>query len=200
MTRVLVLLGGTSEEREVSLKSGEGVYQALLRKGFEAEKLDLAENKLSEIERISPDVVFIALHGKNGEDGTVQGYLELLGIPYTGSGVACSAICMNKIISKKMFIYEGLPTPDFVILSKKAFTRDGLVLKSLIEKFGLPLVVKPATQGSSIGTHIVKLESGLQEAVEDAFRLDNEILVEKFIDGDLLTVAVIGNDELRYCR
>lgn len=156
MSKVLVLMGGTSEEREVSLNSGNNVYKALEQKGFQVEALDLSKDNLSRIADIAPDVVFIALHGKNGEDGTVQGYLDLLDIPYTGSGVATSAICMNKILTKKLLSYEGLPTPDFIIMKKKTFDQAAFVVRSLVQKFGLPMVVKAATQGSSIGTYIVK--------------------------------------------
>lgn len=190
-------MGGLSEERKVSLNSGQGVYQALLEKGYDAVTLDLNRGNLGVISDIAPDVVFIALHGLFGEDGTVQGYLDLLGIPYTGSGVAASAICMNKIITKKLLIYEGFPTADFIVLQRSSFSRDNLVLGSLINKFGLPMVVKAATQGSSIGTYIVKDEAMLLDSIEKAFEFDHEVLVEKFIDGDLLTVAVLGNNNPR---
>lgn len=194
MSKVLVLMGGTSEEREVSLKSGSNVYKALEQKGFQVEALDLNKDNLSRIADIAPDVVFIALHGKNGEDGTVQGYLELLGIPYTGSGVATSAICMNKILTKKLLSYEGLPTPDFIIMKKKTFDQAAFVVRSLVQKFGLPMVVKAATQGSSIGTYIVKKEDEILPAIEAAFQYDQDVLIEKYIDGILLTVSVLGND------
>lgn len=195
--KVLVIMGGLSEEREVSLNSGRGVYEALMEKGYDAVTLDLSRDNLGKISEIAPDVVFIALHGRYGEDGTVQGLLDLLGIPYTGSGVAASAICMDKIITKKLLIYEGFPTPDFVVLKRNSFMKDNLVLGSIIKRFGLPVVVKPATQGSSIGTYIVKEDNALLDAIQKAFELDREVLVEKFIEGDLLTVAVLGNDHPR---
>lgn len=194
MSKVLVLMGGTSEEREVSLNSGNNVYKALEQKGFQVEALDLSKDNLSRIADIAPDVVFIALHGKNGEDGTVQGYLDLLGIPYTGSGVATSAICMNKILTKKLLSYEGLPTPDFIIMKKKTFDQAAFVVRSLVQKFGLPMVVKAATQGSSIGTYIVKKEDEILPAIEAAFQYDQDVLIEKYIDGILLTVSVLGNE------
>lgn len=194
MSKVLVLMGGTSEEREVSLNSGNNVYKALEQKGFQVEALDLSKDNLGRIADIAPDVVFIALHGKNGEDGTVQGYLDLLGIPYTGSGVATSAICMNKILTKKLLSYEGLPTPDFIIMKKKTFDQAAFVVRSLVQKFGLPMVVKAATQGSSIGTYIVKKEDEILPAIEAAFQYDQDVLIEKYIDGILLTVSVMGNE------
>jgi len=187
-------MGGTSEEREVSLKSGNNVYTALKKIGYQVELLDLGKDNLNKIAEIAPDVVFIALHGKNGEDGTVQGYLDLLGIPYTGSGVATSAICMNKILTKKLLSYEGLPTPDFIIIKKKTFDKNAFVVRSLVQKFGLPMVVKAATQGSSIGTYIVNKEDDILSAIEAAFQYDQDVLVEKYIDGMLLTVSIIGND------
>jgi len=194
LKKVLVLMGGLSEEREVSLNSGRGVYEALLEKGYDAIPLDIGRDNLNKISEIAPDVVFIVLHGRYGEDGTVQGLLDIMGIPYTGSGVATSAICMDKVLTKKLLIYEGFPTADFVVLKRSSFAPDSQVLNSIISKFGLPVVVKAATQGSSIGTYIVKEEDALLEAIKNAFELDNQVLVEKFIDGDLLTVAVLGNE------
>ncbi|MGI5913087.1 MAG: D-alanine--D-alanine ligase, partial [Syntrophomonadaceae bacterium] len=158
MGKILVLMGGTSEERQISLESGTNIYNALKQKGYQVESLDINKDTLTRIADIAPDVVFIALHGKNGEDGTIQGYLDLLGIPYTGSGVATSAICMNKILTKKLISYEGLPTPDYIIMKKRTFDKAAFVVRSLVKKFGLPMVVKAATQGSSIGTYIVNKE------------------------------------------
>ena len=194
MNRVLVLMGGTSEEREISLQSGVNVCTALQKKGYQVESLDLNKDTLNEIADIAPDVVFIALHGKKGEDGTVQGYLDLLGIPYTGSGATSSAICMNKIITKKLLSYEGLPTPDFIIMKKNTFDRACFVVRSLVQKFGLAMVVKAATQGSSIGTYIVKKEGEILPAIEAAFQYDDDVLVEKYIEGTLLTASLLGND------
>lgn len=195
MKKVLVLMGGTSEEREVSLRSGQAVSQALQEKGYEVESLDFNPRVLGDIEKIKPDVVFIALHGKNGEDGTVQGYLELLGIPYTGSGVAASAIGMDKVLTKKILCYEGLPTAEFEVILKSGFTPETFTADSLIERFGLPVVVKPPTQGSSVGTTIVRNKEDLMPAVEKALAFGEEVLIERFIAGTELTVAIIGNDE-----
>lgn len=195
MKKVLVLMGGTSEEREVSLKSGQAVVKALQEKGYQVESLDLNPGVLGDIEKIKPDVVFIALHGKNGEDGTVQGYLDLLGIPYTGSGVAASAIGMDKILTKKILCYEGLPTAEFEVIRKRDFNRDSFSENSLIARFGLPIVVKPPTQGSSVGTTIVRDKNDLIAAIEKALVFGDEVLLERFIAGTELTVAIIGNDE-----
>ncbi|KUG04388.1 d-alanine--d-alanine ligase [hydrocarbon metagenome] len=195
MINVLVLMGGLSEEREVSLRSGAGVYDALKKVGYQAKTLDLSRENLGKIKDISPDVVFIALHGKYGEDGTVQGYLDILGIPYTGSGVETSAICINKGTTKKIFAYEGIPTADFVIITQYEYRKKQLDLTKTVSKLGLPLVVKAATQGSSIGVYIVKTPDELKSAIEEAFKYDQEVVIEKFIEGPQLTVAIIGNEE-----
>ncbi len=195
MINVLVLMGGLSEEREVSLRSGAGVYDALKKAGYQAKTLDLSRENLGKIKDISPDVVFIALHGKYGEDGTVQGYLDILGIPYTGSGVETSAICMNKGTTKKIFCYEGIPTADFVIITKYKYRKQKQNLSDIVSELGLPLVVKAATQGSSIGVYIAKTIGELQSAIEEAFKYDQEVVIEKFIEGPQLTVAIVGNDE-----
>jgi len=197
VNKVLILMGGTSEEREVSLRSGKAVYEGLKEAGYEVEALDFTPETMYRIKDISPDVVFITLHGKNGEDGTVQGYLELLGIPYTGSGVLASAVCMNKVITKKLLVFEELPTADFQVIKKRGFNRDLFNPALLVEDFGLPLVVKPATQGSSVGTTIVRESKNIVPALELAFSLDEEILVEKFIAGTELTVTVLGKDSLK---
>jgi len=197
MKKVLVLMGGMSEEREVSLNSGKGVYEALLEKGYAAEALDLGRDNLGKIAEINPDVVFIALHGRYGEDGTVQGMLDLMGIPYTGSGVAASAVCMDKVLTKKLLIHDAFPTAEFVVLDSSSFVFQPDILQSFIGKFGFPVVVKAPTQGSSIGTYIVKEETGLKDAIDLTFELGSQVLVERFIDGDLLTVAVVGNQDVR---
>lgn len=194
MKKILVLMGGNSLEREVSLKSGQAVYEALLELGYEAVRLDFIKENITQVTNLKPDLVFIALHGKDGEDGTAQGYLDLLGIPYTGSGLAASAICMNKLLTKKVLLYEGLPTAEFVAVHKIEDQPFDLNMEALIQNLGLPLVVKPASQGSSIGTHIVKKKEDLLPAMEQAGNLDREILLEKYIDGPLLEVTIIGND------
>ena len=196
--KVLVIMGGTSEEREISLRSGSAVYDALKSSGHNVEQLILNHDNLNRIEIIKPDVVFIALHGKFGEDGTIQGYLELMGVPYTGSGVATSAICMDKVISKKLFAYEQIPTPDFIVLQKLEYVNNREQIEDkLLQMMGLPVVVKPSTQGSSIGTVMVRNQMDLIPALEQAFAYDREILIEKFIEGTEVTVAVLGNSSPR---
>lgn len=196
--KVLVLMGGTSAEREVSLQSGRAVYHALKQAGYEAIELDFTGDNLGEINKINPDVVFIALHGKQGEDGTVQGHLELLGIPYTGSGVATSAVCMDKILTKKLLDYDGIPTADFLIVSRSQYELDPTNIESEIaQQLGIPVVIKPATQGSSIGTVIVRNTADIREAFQQAFVYDHDVLVEEFIDGTEITIAIIGNENVQ---
>ncbi|HEX3012356.1 MAG TPA: D-alanine--D-alanine ligase [Syntrophomonadaceae bacterium] len=192
---VLVLMGGESTEREISLKTGQAVYKALQEKGYSVASLDVNSKAAAAIQDISPDVVFIALHGKKGEDGTIQGMLDIMGIPYTGSGVACSAICMNKVLTKKILSCEGIPTPPYTILKRWEYTDPQKTARDLTDRMGLPLVIKASTQGSSIGTFIVKQADQIIPAMEDAFRYDTEIIAEKYIAGVELTAAVIGNDQ-----
>lgn len=193
--KVLVLMGGTSEEREVSLRSGKAVLNALLSLGYDARAIDYNSSRISEIIDYDADLVFIALHGKNGEDGTVQGLLESLNVTYTGSGVATSVLCIDKVLSKKMLNYEGIPSPGFKILSQKDLRDTDAMLTSLQQDIGIPMVVKAATQGSSIGTYIVRQEEDIRQAIETAFNYGTEVLVEEFINGQELTVALLGNEE-----
>ncbi len=193
--KVLVLMGGTSEEREVSLRSGKAVLNALISLGYNAQAIDYNSTKITEIIDYHADLVFIALHGKNGEDGTVQGLLESLNITYTGSGVATSVLCIDKVLSKKILSYEGIPSPGFKILHQKELQDTDAMLASLRQDIGLPMVIKAATQGSSIGTFIVRKEEDIIGAIEKAFKYSQEVLVEEFIDGKELTVAIIGNNE-----
>lgn len=192
--RVLVLMGGYSEERDVSIRSGTAVLKALQSLGYEAEGMDLKDLPIQHIVDFKPDLVFIALHGKDGEDGTVQGLLDILNIRYTGSGVAASAIGINKILTKKILSYEGIPTAPFTILNRTAFESSPHGLSDLIEKIGTPMVIKAATQGSSIGVYIVHKDDDVASALEAAFAYDPNVLAEKFIDGIEVTSTVIGNE------
>ncbi len=192
--RVLVLMGGYSSERDVSIRSGSAILKALKSLGYEAEGMDLKDLPVQDIVDYKPDLVFIALHGKDGEDGTVQGMLEILNIRYTGSGVAASAIGMNKILTKKMVSYEGLPTAPFLILTKNNFNSTPGELDELITRIGLPMVIKAATQGSSIGVYIVSSREEVLSAIADAFAFDQDVLVEKFIAGTEVTSTVLGNE------
>ena len=188
--KVAVLMGGTSAEREVSKMSGTGVLDALRFLGVDAHAFDPAERDLAELKREGVARCFIALHGRRGEDGTVQGALELLRIPYTGSGVMACAIAMDKVMTKRVWIAEGLPTPRYVWLAPDAQSRERI--RTVPDELGLPLIVKPPREGSSIGISKVEGYSQMQAAVELATRYDPDLLCEEFIAGEELTCAVLG--------
>jgi D-alanine-D-alanine ligase len=188
--KVAVLMGGRSAEREVSLMSGSGVLKALQSRGVDAHAFDPAERDLVELKRKGFKRCFIALHGRFGEDGTVQGALELLGIPYTGSGVMASSISIDKVMTKRVWIAEGLPTPKYTLLRRGSFTREQV--RSVPDDLGLPLIVKPAREGSSIGVAKVQGYSEMAGAVDAAAALDADVLCEQFIAGDEVTCPVLG--------
>ncbi len=215
--RVVVLTGGASAEREICLLSGRKVMAALDPERYHAVSVDLAAiagERATDLARIllspqardpapprraaehdgRPNVVFIALHGGAGENGTVQGMLELLGIPYTGSGVLASALAMNKIMSKKIFEQDGIPTPRWVPL--RAAARDS-AQDVVLGQIGLPCVVKPACEGSTIGVTVVKREEDLSGALAGAFQYGPRALAEEFAEGTEIAGAVLGNDEAR---
>ncbi|MGB9860162.1 MAG: D-alanine--D-alanine ligase [Moorellaceae bacterium] len=194
--KIAVLMGGPSSEREISLKSGEAVYQALLSKGHEAYKLDLSPSIASELLAHRPDLVFIALHGKPGEDGSVQGMLEVLGIPYTGSGVLASALTMDKGVTKRLLQQANIPTAPFLVFSAGECKGPALseTLELIQQSMGLPAVVKAPTQGSTIGTYIVRSPQELVAALKGALQYDDRVLVEKFLSGPEVTAAVLGNE------
>lgn len=191
--KVAVLFGGDSAEREISLMSGQGVLAALQAQGVDAHAFDPAAQELGELKRQGFERCFIALHGRHGEDGSVQGALELLRIPYTGSGVMASAIAMDKVMTKRVWIAEGLPTPRHVWLAPGRQSRDAVV--AVPDTLGLPLIVKPPREGSSIGVTKVAGYSQMQEAVALAVQYDPDVLCEEFIDGDEVTCAVLGQGE-----
>ena len=188
--KVAVLMGGTSAERDVSLMSGEGVLQALQSQGVNAHAFDPAKQDLVELKKQGFDRCFIALHGRHGEDGTVQGALELLGIPYTGSGVMASSIAMDKVMTKRIWLAEGLPTPRYVVLPANRQSREDV--RAVPDELGLPLFVKPPHEGSSIGVSKVSGYSEMADAVALAAKYDHEVLCEEFIDGDEVTCPVLG--------
>ncbi|HDP70103.1 MAG TPA: D-alanine--D-alanine ligase [Actinobacteria bacterium] len=194
--KVVVLFGGCSKEREISLLTGEEVYKTLLKSGHDASKIDLDENFVENLKRERPDIVFIALHGKHGEDGTVQGILEILDIPYTGSGVLASALCLNKLFSKRVFLSEGISTPAFLHISKSDWKdeKDQILTKAK-EAFPLPFVVKPVAQGSSVGISVISKEKDLADSIEDAFSCDEGVLIEEFIEGREIQCGVLGNED-----
>jgi D-alanine-D-alanine ligase len=179
-------MGGASAERQVSLWSGEGVLKALRSQGVDAFAFDPAERDLSELKREAVQRVFIALHGRFGEDGTIQGALELLRIPYTGSGVMASSIAMDKVMTKRMWIAEGLPTPRYAVLDASS------ELRRVPDELGLPLFVKPPHEGSTIGVSKVEGYSQMQEAYTLAAQYDEQVLAEEFIAGKELTVPILG--------
>ncbi len=185
--KTVVMFGGPSAEREVSLKSGRMVLEALLRQGVNAHAFDPAEHSVVELAQGQFDRAFIALHGRFGEDGTVQGALEWLGIPYTGSGVLGSALAMDKVLTKAVWKTVGLPTPDWVDL------KPGFDAQSVADRLGLPLIVKPAQEGSTLGLTKVTEVSQLTTAFETAYQYDKHVLAEAFISGMELTIPVIGN-------
>ena len=191
--KVAVLMGGASAEREISLMSGGGVLKALQACGVDAHAFDPAQRDLIELKREGFQRCFIALHGRFGEDGTVQGALELLGIPYTGSGVMASAIAIDKIMTKRIWLSEGIPTPKYVLLRRGAFERQQVV--QIPDELGLPLIVKPAREGSSIGVAKVQGYSEMADAVEQAAKLDADVLCEQFIAGDEVTCPVLGSGD-----
>ena len=192
--KVAVLMGGKSAEREVSLKSGSMVLAALRKKGVDAHPFDPKDRDVQDLVKERFARVFIALHGRFGEDGTLQGVLEWLGIPYTGSGVLASALAMDKLRTKRLWAAEGLPTPPYAILDSK--TNLGAVAK----KLRTPLFVKPASEGSSVGMTKVKKPADLEEAFALAVNYDPVVIAETFIDGPELTVAILGERVLPIIR
>ena len=188
--KVAVLMGGSSSEREVSLMSGGGVLQALRSQGVDAHAFDPAERDLGDLKKEGFARCFIALHGRHGEDGTVQGALELLRIPYTGSGVMASSIAMDKVMTKRVWLAEGLPTPRYVWLAPERQNRE--TVRTVPDELGLPLIVKPPREGSSIGVTKVQGYSDMQDAVQLSSRYDPDVLCEEFIEGEEVTCPVLG--------
>ena len=191
--KVAVLMGGASAEREISLLSGHGVLEALRSQGVDVHAFDPAEQPLSRLKDQGFARCFIALHGRFGEDGTVQGALELLGIPYTGSGVMASSIAIDKVMTKRLWLSEGLATPRYVLLRRGRFSAADVA--AVPAALGLPLIVKPAREGSSIGLTKVVEASQMADAVERAAQLDADVLCEQFIEGDEVTCPVLGSGD-----
>ncbi len=185
--KIAVMMGGLSREREISLKTGKAILRALTEKGYPAISIDVGPNIADVLMKEKIECAFLALHGRFGEDGTVQGMLELMRIPYTGSGVLASALALHKIMAKKVFLCENIPTPPFEVLGRIEVGKNSLRTSSL----SLPVVVKPAREGSTIGVSIVKKEEDLLPALKEAGKYDDEILVEKFMEGKEITVGVL---------
>lgn len=188
--KVLVLMGGWSNEREISLISGKYVYDSLISSGINAIKLDLKKNNLDSIKSINPDRVFIILHGKGGEDGEIQSYLDNLGIPYTGSNSLSSSICMNKRLTKDILKDNGIFTPDFIKI-------DNNVSDNIEEiNFEYPYVIKPSSEGSSIGVHIVEDKESYKLAINENKIISKDFIAEKYVAGEEYTVGIIENQAL----
>jgi D-alanine-D-alanine ligase len=186
--KIAVLMGGLSAEREVSLRTGQAISQSLKRCGYQVCDIDAGRDLPEQLQKAGIEVAFIALHGRYGEDGTVQGLLEMVGIPYTGSGVLASSLAMDKVATKKMLCYHGIATPDFAVM------RPGQSCQEPSPDF--PLVVKPAREGSTIGISIVHNAEQLNAGLEDAFRHDDLVLVEQFVAGAEVTVGVLDGRPL----
>ncbi|SEH34707.1 D-alanine-D-alanine ligase/UDP-N-acetylmuramate--alanine ligase [Selenomonas sp. KH1T6] len=194
--KIVVVMGGTSTEAEVSRRTGTAILNALKSKGYNAEGMELVPKTFAnDIQKTGCAIVFNALHGKFGEDGLLQGTLDMLGIPYTGSGVLAAAVTMDKAASKRVFVAEGISTPRSRTYYSYEMKR-GLAAEIEAE-FSLPMVVKAASQGSSIGVYIVESRDELKNALVQAFKYNDEVLVEEFIEGRELTVAVWGNEEAK---
>ncbi len=189
--RVAVLMGGLSAEREISLRTGNAVLQALLDSGVDAVAVDAGRDLPNQLSAVAADVAFICLHGRYGEDGTVQGLLELMGIPYTGSGVMASSVAMDKVVTKQLLLYHEISTPGFLVY-RKGDDREALLARCK----HFPLVVKPSREGSTIGVSIVRDRAQLAEGLDEALRHDSLVLIEDFIQGDEVTVSVLNDEPL----
>ena len=196
--KIAVLLGGTSAEREVSLNSGKAVLEALLNQGYDAHPIDPKEYNVANLKKDGFNRVFNILHGRGGEDGTMQGLLEQIGLPYTGCGVMASALTMDKMRTKMLWKAFGLPVADMEVVTRETFAE--LDAQAVVEKLGLPLMVKPSLEGSSVGLTKVKAVDELKSAVEYALKFDNTILIEEWLAGYELTVPVLDSQVLPAIR
>ena len=196
--KIAVLLGGTSAEREVSLNSGKAVLEALLNQGYDAHPIDPKEYNVANLKKDGFNRVFNILHGRGGEDGTMQGLLEQIGLPYTGCGVMASALTMDKMRTKMLWKAFGLPVADMEVVTRETFA--SLDPQAVVDKLGLPLMVKPSLEGSSVGLTKVKAVDELKSAVEYALKFDNTILIEEWLAGDELTVPVLDSQVLPAIR
>jgi len=196
--RVAVLKGGRSLERQVSLRSGARVEDALERLGHDVTGVDVGPGLVATLRDLAPDVAFVALHGRDGEDGTVQELLEALGIAYTGSGVSGCMRCMDKVVSKHALLDAGLPTPDFFSFTETAFKELGAAdaLGAIEERLAFPIVVKPADQGSALGIRFARTPADVPGALVAAFSYSQKVLLERHVHGRELAVAVLGDGAL----
>ncbi len=199
--KIAVLFGGTSAEREVSLNSGAAVLAGLREGGVDAHPVDLRDVDITQLKNMGFKKAFIALHGRGGEDGTLQGLLELIQLPYTGSGVMASAISMDKLRSKLLWQGAGLPVAPWVALTRAQFNA-GLSagVSEQIAALGLPVIIKPSREGSSVGMSKVSESCAMQDALALAFQHDDEVLIEKWLSGPEFTVAIVGEEILPSIR
>ena len=202
--KIGVLMGGGSSEREVSLKSGTAICTTLKSLNYNVVSIDAGKDLCSVLSREMIDIAFIALHGGHGENGAVQGMLEIMNIPYTGSGILASALAMDKEASKKVFLYHGIPVPPFVIVTSERLKDDSrftfhvsrFTSHSSPASFPFPWVIKPVSEGSSVGVEIVKDESQVQRALDTAFSYGTGVIVEKYIEGKEVQIGILNNEIL----
>ncbi|MEW6116258.1 MAG: D-alanine--D-alanine ligase [Nitrospirota bacterium] len=197
--RIGVLAGGTSAEREVSLKSGSAIYKALRERNYDVVLIDAAEDLCAALKKERIEIAVLALHGGFGENGAVQGLLEVMGIPYTGSGILASALAMDKEASKKIFLYHEIPVPSFIVINRAqagAGDRINVQVVTTLVDFPLPWVVKPVTEGSSIGVSIVKNDTELEDALKDAFSYGSRIIIEEYIKGREIQIGILNDRAL----
>ena len=191
--RIGVLMGGRSSEREVSLRTGQAVYQSLRRCGYDAVAIDVTARLPQDLKDHRVDIAFLSLHGPGGEDGSIQGFLETIGMPYTGSGIQASAVGMHKVVTKTLLAAHAIPVPPGTVIQRGSAPSLAKVLKAA--KLTLPVVVKPASQGSTIGVTIVRRIGQWKEALALAHRYDPDAMVEAFIPGHELTVGILGSPD-----
>jgi D-alanine-D-alanine ligase len=198
VSRVAVLKGGRSLERQVSLRSGARVEDALERLGHEVAAIDVGLDLISRLREVRPKVAFVALHGRGGEDGTVQELLEILGIPYTGSGVLACVRAMDKVLTKHLLAEAGVPTPEFFAFSQTAFRDLGAAdaLGAIEERLDFPIVVKPAGQGSALGIKFARTAADVPAALVAAFSYDSKVLLERHVAGRDLAVSILAGEPL----
>jgi D-alanine-D-alanine ligase len=197
MSRIAVLKGGSSLERQVSLRSGARVEHALERLGHEVVAIDVAADLVERLRATDPDAAFVALHGRDGEDGTVQELLEILGVPYTGSGVLACSICIDKVLTKHLLVDAGIPTPEFFAFSETAFKSLGAAdaLPAIEERLDFPIVVKPAAGGSALGVKFARTAEDVPGALVSAFSYDSRVLLERHVQGRDLAVSIVESGD-----
>jgi D-alanine-D-alanine ligase len=198
MSRVAVLKGGRSLERQVSLRSGARVEDALGRLGHEVVSIDAGHDLIRRLREADPDLAFIAMHGRDGEDGTVQELLEIIGIPYTGSGVLACGRAMDKVLAKHLMLEAGIPTPEFFAFNETAFRELGAAdaLGEIEERLAFPIVVKPSSQGSALGVRFARSAADVPAAIVAAFSYDSRVLLERYVDGRDLAVSILDGEPL----